>query len=175
MATRYKCSSGFSFFLSLSGTIVIRRQGGTPVLNPEYVSHIADLVDALAKKVPNLPQEDILVVSYYNEERRVLSELLRKLGHSKVRVKSVDSSQGFESPVVILSTTRLGGQWGLGFLTDRKRSCVALSRAESCLIVVGFEKMGMATQVGAGQGSQVWDGLVKQHGQTSTLCRAKGS
>ncbi|KAL2701625.1 hypothetical protein AAEP93_005923 [Penicillium crustosum] len=175
MSTRYKCSPGSSFFLSLSGTTVVRRQGGTSILNPEYVSHIADLVDALAKKVPNLPQEDILVLSYYNEERRVLSELLRKLGHSKVRVKSVDSSQGSESPVVILSTTRPGGQWGLGFITDRKRSCVALSRAQSCLIVVGFEKMGMATQVGSGQGFQVWERLVKQHEQTSTLCRVKGS
>ncbi|KAJ6081056.1 hypothetical protein N7499_005930 [Penicillium canescens] len=175
MATRYKCSPGSSFFLSLSGTTVIRRQGGTSVLNPEYVSHIADLVDALAKKVPNLPQEDILVLLYYNEERRVLSELLRKLGRSKVRVKSVDSSQGSESPVVILSTTRPGGQWGLGFITDRKRSCVALSRAQSCLVVVGFEKMGMATQVGSGLGFQVWERLVKQHEQTSTLCRVKGS
>jgi hypothetical protein len=35
------------------------------VSNPEYVS-IADLFEALAKKVPNLPPEDILVLSYYN-------------------------------------------------------------------------------------------------------------
>jgi regulator of nonsense transcripts 1 len=98
------------FFLSLFGTTVVRRQGGTSVLNPEYVSHIAYLVDALAKKLPNLPQEDILVLSYYSEERRVLSKLVRKLGHSKVRFKSVDSSQGSKSPMVILSTTWLGGQ-----------------------------------------------------------------
>ena len=50
------------------------------VPNPEYVS-IADLFEALAKKVPNLPPEDILVLSYYNEERQVLSELLRRLGN----------------------------------------------------------------------------------------------
>jgi hypothetical protein len=35
--------------------------------------------------------------------------------------------------------------------------------------------MGMATQVSSGQGFQVWERLVKQHEQTSTLCRVKGS
>jgi hypothetical protein len=87
------------------------------------VSHIADLVDALAKKVLNLPRKDILILSYYNERHRVLSGPLRNLGHSKVRVKR-------------------------GLLTGLQKPC---------------------------QGLQVWERLVKQHEQTSTLCRVKGS
>lgn len=43
----------------------------------------------------------------------------------------MDSSQGSESWVVILSTTRPGRRYGLGFLTKIQRSCVALSRAIS--------------------------------------------
>jgi hypothetical protein len=175
LAKRYRCSMGSSFFLSVSGSTVLRRQGTTSVVNPEYVAHIVNLIDALAKDVPTLPQEDILVLSYYNEERRVLSELLQKLGRSKVRVRSVDSSQGSESPVVILSTTRPGGNYGLGFLSDRKRACVALSRAQSCLVIVGYEKMGDGLQAGVGQGFLVWQRLVKQHRETSTLCHVKGN
>ena len=94
---------------------------------------------------------------------------------SKVRVKSVDSSQGSESPVVILSTTRPGGNYGLGFLSDRKRACVALSRAQSYLVIVGYKKMGDGLQAGASQGFLVWQRLVNQHRQTSTLCHVKGT
>lgn len=175
MASRYNCSPGSSFFISISNTTVIRRHGGNSVLNPEYVSHIANLVDDLVKQVPNIPPEDILVLSFYCEERRVFSELLRTLGHSRVRVQSVDSSQGSESSVVILSTTRPGGEYGLGFITDHRRTCVALSRAQSCLVIIGFEDMGELIQPGAGQGFQLWERLIQQHKQSSTFCRAKGS
>lgn len=174
MVNRYKCSRGSSFFVSVSGSTVLRRRGTASAVNLEYVAHIADLINALARYV-KLPQEDILVLSYYNEERRVLTELLQKHGKSKVRVKSVDSAQGSESPVVILSTTRPGGEYGLGFLSDRKRACVALSRARSCLVIVGDEKMGVGLHAGTSQGFLLWQRLVKQHRETSNLCHVQGT
>lgn len=54
-------------------------------------------------RVPALAPKDILVLSYYDEECRILSDLLRKLGHAEVSVRSVDSSQGPERPVVRLA------------------------------------------------------------------------
>lgn len=69
------------------------------------------------------------------------------MGHSEISVRSVDSAQGSESSVVILSTTRPGGKYGLGFLADRKRSCVALSRAQSCLVIVTWKDMSINLSV----------------------------
>jgi len=37
---------------------------------------------------------------------------------------------------------RPGGNFGLGFVADRKRQCVALSRARDGLVIIGDEKMG---------------------------------
>ncbi|KAJ5362440.1 hypothetical protein N7541_003284 [Penicillium brevicompactum] len=119
MSDRYQCLPGSSFFVSANRSSVLRRKGGSPVLNPHYESHIDNLIAALRERVPSLAPKGILVLSYYNKERRVLSDLLRKLGHSEVSVRSVDCSQGSESPVAILPTTRPGGEYDPGFLTDR--------------------------------------------------------
>jgi superfamily I DNA and/or RNA helicase len=55
-------------------------------------------------------------------------------------VGTVDSFQGSEADMVILSLVRNNGRTGvgaLGFLRDRRRMNVALSRAKSQLIIVG--------------------------------------
>ncbi|EKX44634.1 hypothetical protein GUITHDRAFT_59672, partial [Guillardia theta CCMP2712] len=50
---------------------------------------------------------------------------------------TVDSFQGSESDVVLCSCVRSNGGGGCGFLADRRRLNVALTRAKKLLIVVG--------------------------------------
>uniref|UniRef100_A0A453CUC5 DNA2/NAM7 helicase-like C-terminal domain-containing protein n=1 Tax=Aegilops tauschii subsp. strangulata TaxID=200361 RepID=A0A453CUC5_AEGTS len=54
-----------------------------------------------------------------------------------VRVKSIDGFQGEEDDVIILSTVRSNGKGVVGFLADKQRTNVALTRAKHCLWVVG--------------------------------------
>lgn len=53
------------------------------------------------------------------------------------RIMTVDAAQGSEADVVVLSCVRCNRQRSLGFITDKHRLCVALSRAREQLIVIG--------------------------------------
>jgi uncharacterized protein len=77
---------------------------------------------------------DILVVAPYNLARRRIEEHVPP----GVRVGTVDKFQGQEAPVVFFAMTCSSGEdvpRGLGFLFDRNRFNVAISRAQ-CLAVL---------------------------------------
>merc|ERR1712228_962835 len=55
---------------------------------------------------------------------------------NQIVVNTVDGFQGSERDVIIISCVR-SGQGSIGFLQDRQRLNVALTRAKYCLIVIG--------------------------------------
>ena len=80
--------------------------------------------------------DDILFVAPYNMQVRRLEKVLPQ----GARVGSVDRFQGQEAPVVIVSLCSSAGEFGtrgLGFILDRNRLNVAISRAQAIAIVVG--------------------------------------
>jgi len=86
--------------------------------------------------------ERIRVITFYQAQVNLLRNLLRKEGLSRVMVSTVDSSQGCEADVIIISFVRRGGErndpkHAVGFLTDDRRINVALTRAKYQLICVG--------------------------------------
>ena len=85
-------------------------------------------------KTQPLTLEHFLFISPYNAQVRALQARLP----SGARVGSVDKFQGQEAPVCILSLCSSYGEYGsrgLGFILDRNRINVAISRAQ-CLAVV---------------------------------------
>jgi hypothetical protein len=79
---------------------------------------------------------DFLFIAPYNAQVRALQKVLP----NGARVGSVDRFQGQEAPVCILSLCSSYGAYGargLGFILDRNRINVAISRAQCLAVVVG--------------------------------------
>ena len=80
--------------------------------------------------------EKIRVITFYQAQVNYIRLLLRKYNVQDVTVSTVDSSQGCEADIVILSFVR-GTSGHVGFLKDDRRLNVALTRAKSQLICIG--------------------------------------
>jgi AAA domain len=85
--------------------------------------------------------DDISVISPYSKQvqliRTALATTTTRNGAQDIRVGTVDSFQGQETGVVVFSAVRSNPLHELGFLRDRRRLCVAITRARRGLILVG--------------------------------------
>jgi superfamily I DNA and/or RNA helicase len=71
------------------------------------------------------------------ELERAVAKIKSDLTCLDVVVQTVDAFQGREADVAIYSVTRSNDQGTAGFLTERRRLNVALSRAREALVIVG--------------------------------------
>jgi uncharacterized protein len=96
-------------------------------------------IDKNQQSRPLQPQ-DILYVAPFNYQVKQLKQTLGV----KARVGSVDKFQGQQAPVVIISmcsSTIEDSPRGIGFLFDRHRLNVAISRAQTLAIVVASDHL----------------------------------
>ncbi|WP_237068370.1 TM0106 family RecB-like putative nuclease [Microbulbifer guangxiensis] len=94
--------------------------------------------------IRELALADILFVAPYNHQ---VNKLQQALG-SEARVGSVDKFQGQEAPVIFLSMCASDPEEssrGLAFLLDKHRLNVAISRAETLVVIVASPRLGLAT------------------------------
>lgn len=99
------------------------------------------VVNLLAYLVMNkVPAASITVLTFYNGQRKLI---MRKKSQNQnvsqlyVNILTVDSYQGEENDIVILSLVRSNDHRGIGFLAQDNRACVALSRAKYGLYIFG--------------------------------------
>ena len=74
------------------------------------------------------------IISPYNAQVHEIQEKVKKYISSSdpdfsVSVRSVDGFQGGEEDIIIISTVRSNGSGKVGFLSNRQRANVALTRA----------------------------------------------
>ena len=81
-----------------------------------------------------LPGQAILVIAPYAAQVRLIRD---QYDGSDVEVDTVDGFQGRENEAVIISLVRSNERGEIGFLADRRRMNVALTRAKRKLIVIG--------------------------------------
>lgn len=74
------------------------------------------------------------VISYYTQQ---VKEIRERVNDPRVTVETVDSFQGHERDVILVSTVRTGNR--VGFLDNPRRWNVSVTRAKKALIVVGRE------------------------------------
>ena len=130
---------------------------GSSLANPTEVNVIIKLLEAIAnsdKQVDALKQQmlkdkgelPIGIICMYAEQKK---RLRRKVAEqswgdefkSLIRIDTVDSYQGKENRIVILSITRSDAKQSPGFLRSPNRINVGLSRAMDRLVIVGNSEM----------------------------------
>jgi helicase required for RNAi-mediated heterochromatin assembly 1 len=122
--------------------------------NAEEAKVIAGFYRYLNKN--GVEPEKITVLTFYNGQRkRILKELRNypDITAGYLQVKTVDSYQGEENDIVILSLVRSNEAGNIGFLANPNRVCVALSRAK-----YGFYLFGNSRAVLSG--SELWYNVV---------------
>ena len=95
----------------------------------------------------DITPHDIGVVTPYSGQVRLLNDLFESAGgreqHERyhgLEIKTVDGYQGREKDVIVLSAVRANEAGEMGFLTDRRRLNVAITRARRGLIVLGHPR-----------------------------------
>ena len=86
-----------------------------------------------------LTAADFIVVTPYNAQVGAIERALRAAGVSGVEVGTVDRFQGREAPIAIVSlaaSSVADAARGTGFLLDRNRLNVAISRAMWATVLV---------------------------------------
>ncbi|KAJ8432842.1 hypothetical protein Cgig2_024530 [Carnegiea gigantea] len=133
---------------------------GNSFKNVLEVAVVCEIVSKLIREV-KATREIITVgvISPYKAQVNAIERKLKELncidpnGEVSVRVRSVDGFQGGEEDVIIISTVRCNGSGSVGFLSDCRRTNVALTRARYCLWIIG----NAATLVSS---DTVWKNLV---------------
>jgi superfamily I DNA and/or RNA helicase len=120
--------------------------------NVEEIRIAIAIVEDLLISNPEMKGKDIGIIAPYVAQIRALDLTLktvweksfqerlgplRALQIKDIEVKTVDGFEGREKEVIIFSTVR-NNPWGqIGFLADRRRMNVALTRAKRALFVLG--------------------------------------
>ena len=108
------------------------RRGSTSTENVREAEFVVRAARALLEA--GLEPEQVAVVApYADQEKRIR----RALEPDALEVKTVDGFQGREKEAVLVSLTRSNPDDEIGFLADRRRLNVALTRARRKLVVVG--------------------------------------
>lgn len=97
------------------------------------------VVERLLKnfKMNNVPGNQVGVITPYHEQSEILKEMQRKMKYKGVRISCVDNFQGCERDFIIFSMVRTNRSGNFGFITNRNRLNVSLTRARKGLIIVG--------------------------------------
>lgn len=138
--------------------------------NDEQIFLIIEIYKAM-KEIYSLQQisERLAIISPYSNQVYKIKETLKIIegrDDCPVEVNTVDGFQGKEKNIIIFSTVRSIGSKSVGFLSDERRMNVGLSRAKSCLIVIGDSKKLIT--------DKNWEKLVKYSFRNGTFYKVKG-
>ncbi|KAK9054834.1 hypothetical protein SSX86_025913 [Deinandra increscens subsp. villosa] len=128
-------------FIGVQG--VDEREGNNPSwFNRIEASEVVDVILNLKDK--GIKSEDIGVITPYRQQVLKISKVLETYVGPEIKVGTVESFQGQEREVIIVSTVRstikhdeTDKRHCLGFLSNPRRFNVAITRARSLLIAIG--------------------------------------
>ncbi|KAG0301480.1 hypothetical protein BGZ98_008302 [Dissophora globulifera] len=103
-------------------------------LNRGEAATVVDYVKGLMKS--GVSPEDIAIITPYSAQNALLRQLLKE-DYPDIEIGTVDGFQGREKQAIILTLVRSNDAGEVGFLSDRRRLNVAMTRSKRHLCVVG--------------------------------------
>jgi superfamily I DNA and/or RNA helicase len=125
------CDGNPFLFLRVDG--MEQKSASGSLYNVQEAEAVASLVEGLSSEQRSNPDKFRIITFYVTQVQRIRQELDSR-GLYNVLVSTVDSSQGCESDIVVVSFVRSNAA---GFLKDDRRMNVALTRARHQLVCVG--------------------------------------
>ncbi|KAF5391639.1 hypothetical protein D9757_002469 [Collybiopsis confluens] len=181
-------------FLDHSGNESIKSRSRVN-LNEAHI--VASVVEDLLLNNDNLSGQDIGIIAPYVAQISLLTKLFntdtdyrkrfiavlgehRAMQIPNIEIKTVDGFEGREKEVIIFSTVRNNSGGYIGFLADRRRLNVGLTRAKRGLFVIGsmntlqkgkFGKMsgGAAGMEKIGKGAESWRRYMQYIGEQGII------
>ncbi|KDQ17106.1 hypothetical protein BOTBODRAFT_106235 [Botryobasidium botryosum FD-172 SS1] len=137
-------------------------------VNMNEAAIVCSVVEDLLLNNPDITGSDIGIIAPYAAQITLLDSLLktdeaykehfkrvlgrhRALETADIEVKTVDGFEGREKDIIIFSTVRNNTTGHIGFLADRRRMNVGLTRARRGLFLVGNLRTLRAGKVGGGE------------------------
>lgn len=107
--------------------------------NYEEALVVCNVVEGAVKGLLPGRKPNVGVITPYIAQRNDIESQLGRRGidTAACEVNTVDGFQGREKDVIVLSCVRAMADQGLGFVSDKRRMNVALTRAKYSLIIVG--------------------------------------
>lgn len=138
----YKNDDKPFLYIDTSGCGFNEVSEGTSYTNPDEAKFTLDiLLDYLSNhSIDN--EQSISIISPYRAQTIYIEELIKSYEFFKpylknIRINAVDSFQGQESDIVLISLVRSNDKGEIGFLADTRRMNVALTRARKKTIAIG--------------------------------------
>ncbi len=107
-------------------------EGGASRINPGEARRV--VLEARRLLDGGVPPEEVGIITPYAGQARLIRQLLED---ERVEIDSVDGFQGREKDVILLSLVRSNASGEIGFLSEKRRTHVAITRARRLLLVVG--------------------------------------
>ena len=131
------------------------RDGQMSTYNEQEAEYVAGFYRWLV--INGVPPAEVTILTLYNGQRKRLLKEIRSFPELKQiynNVKTVDSYQGEENTIILLSLARHNLDYKIGFLENQNRVCVALSRARE-----GFYIFGSTSVLAK---NELWTTIIKQ-------------
>ncbi|KAI8614903.1 AAA domain-containing protein [Chytriomyces sp. MP71] len=112
--------------------------------NPDEVAACVNFVAKLCASFPGISFASRIgvITPYRMQMLKIRDKFKERFGSSildYVDINTIDAFQGREKDIIILSTVRAGLGQAIGFLRDKRRMNVALTRAKNSLYILGRE------------------------------------
>ncbi|PPQ98679.1 hypothetical protein CVT24_003306 [Panaeolus cyanescens] len=164
---------------------------GRSMVNVLEAQIVASVVEDLLLNNPQLRGHDIGIIAPYAAQISLLTRMLNSdakyqarfrsvLGDQRamhlehIEVKTVDGFEGREKEVIIFSTVRNNERGTIGFLADKRRLNVGLTRAKRGLFVVGSIKTLQAGAKGVVKALKEGAVKMKMTRMTKTVASVEG-
>jgi superfamily I DNA and/or RNA helicase len=127
-----------SLALDITDSVLLIKRDGTSKANHHHAVAVLQLAKSLLQF--GIKPGDLMVIAMYKSQVALIKRLFQytQIDVRVVHVNTVDSSEGKETEVCIVDpTTPARNRNELGFLTDKRRINVALSRAKNGRVTLG--------------------------------------